>query len=242
MTSRDIAELTGKEHRHVMRDIDVMFAQLAMDAEGYVQNWTHPQNHQEYRGYALPRDLSITLVSGYDAKLRLAIIRRWDELEAEVKSPPQLTPAEMFLQNAQVLVAIERRQADSERAVAQVAEDVQQISADLTKVKQAQTVLNERPQGSESLTHIRPRAAKEFGLPERVIEFIIRNSPYRVSIAAMVKNSTEQAMGATFAVFWTKDVNAVLRRFVSECTMVTPFFAVHPYIEGRFRLVGKVAA
>lgn len=33
MTSREIAELTGKEHFHVMRDIGLMFAELG-DAGG----------------------------------------------------------------------------------------------------------------------------------------------------------------------------------------------------------------
>lgn len=82
MTSREIAELTEKEHRHVLRDIETMFDQLEIAPEGYAHKWTHPQNKQEYRGYALPEDLTLTLVSGYSAKLRLRIINRWRELEA----------------------------------------------------------------------------------------------------------------------------------------------------------------
>lgn len=35
MSSREIAELCEKEHRHVTRDIEAMFSQLDIPAEGY---------------------------------------------------------------------------------------------------------------------------------------------------------------------------------------------------------------
>ena len=62
MTSREIAELTGKEHKHVLRDIRVMLLELGLGEEGYAQNWTDPQNGQCYPMLALPKDLTITLV------------------------------------------------------------------------------------------------------------------------------------------------------------------------------------
>lgn len=86
MSSREIAELAGKEHRHVLRDGEVMLKALDLPVEGYVQNWTHPQNGQTYRELALPKDLAITLVSGYDVKTRHKIVVRWQELEAR-KAP-----------------------------------------------------------------------------------------------------------------------------------------------------------
>lgn len=89
MTSREIAELTDKQHSHVMRDIEQMLTQLGKGLEGYIQNWTHPQNGQTYREYALDREHTECLITGYSAVLRMNVIKRLHELEES--SRPQLT-------------------------------------------------------------------------------------------------------------------------------------------------------
>lgn len=106
MSSREIAELCEKEHRHVARDIEVMFEQLEINPEGYVQIWTHPQNGQSYREFMLPKDLTLTLVAGYSVKLRKRIIDRWLELENQ-QNPTALLP-QNYLQALEQLVASEK--------------------------------------------------------------------------------------------------------------------------------------
>lgn len=85
MTSRDIAELTGKEHSHVLRDAQKMIEELGLPTMRYIQTWIHPQNKQEYPEYRLTKDLTLTLVAGYNVKMRHAIIKRWEELESKSK-------------------------------------------------------------------------------------------------------------------------------------------------------------
>lgn len=87
MSHREVAELTGKEARHVKRDCEVMFVELSLDPEGYAQPWTHPQNGQTYIEYMLTRDLVETLITGYSIKLRHAVVNRLRELESQVNLP-----------------------------------------------------------------------------------------------------------------------------------------------------------
>ena len=106
MGSREIAELTEKQHGHVCRDIETMFKQLGERPEGYIQLWTHPQNGQQYREYRLGREHTECLITGYSAALRMRIIRRLRELEEGGALLPQTLPealrlaADMAEQNA----------------------------------------------------------------------------------------------------------------------------------------------
>lgn len=86
MTSREIADLTNKEHRNVKRDIETMLNQLELDALNYEQTYLDSLNRQQTE-YALDRELTEVLVTGYSPKLRLAVIRRLKELEQQVAKP-----------------------------------------------------------------------------------------------------------------------------------------------------------
>lgn len=92
MSHRVVAELTGKEPKHVKRDCKVMFKDLGLNPVGYAQPWTHPQNQQTYIEYMLPRDLVETLITGYSTKLRHAVLNRWRELEALASKPVVALP------------------------------------------------------------------------------------------------------------------------------------------------------
>ena len=83
MSSNEIATLCEKEHKNVIRDIRAMLAEL-----GDGSDLSHVQETKDSRGYtaeiSLPKDLTLTLVSGYNVKLRKRIIDRWLALEAKV--------------------------------------------------------------------------------------------------------------------------------------------------------------
>lgn len=84
MSSKEIADLTGKEHFHVKRDIEVMLSQLNLDPSNFGCIFLDSMN-REQKGYALDKELSICLVSGYNVQLRMSIIKRWNELEAQAQ-------------------------------------------------------------------------------------------------------------------------------------------------------------
>lgn len=94
MSSREIAELTGKEHRNVLRDTKKMFKALGYSEGGmltFEHTYIHPQNSQPYQEFRLPKDLTLTLVTGYNVAMRHAIVQRWEELEREI-SPEPIVP------------------------------------------------------------------------------------------------------------------------------------------------------
>lgn len=94
-----------------------------------------------------------------------------------------------------------------------------------------------RPAGAESIVHIRERINKLHGLPTRIIDEVLRQSPIAPKPAGVVKHSREEARGGSYAVYWIKEVSAVFARFASECTRVTATQVTHPYIDSRFKLI-----
>ena len=85
MSSLEIAELTGKLHAHVLRDIDNLLKTLDPNLDqGYKSTTYKDSNGKKNRMYQMDKDATICLVTGYDANARMRIIKRWQELENEV--------------------------------------------------------------------------------------------------------------------------------------------------------------
>jgi phage antirepressor YoqD-like protein len=121
MSSRELAQLCDKEHRNVLRDIDLLnetYTHMGLPKieQGY---YTHPSTgSQQHREFLLTKEQSIDLVTGYRADIRIRINRRWAELEAQNNAPA--------LPNFADPVQAARAWADAmelqQKAIAQVAE------------------------------------------------------------------------------------------------------------------------
>ena len=117
MSSREISDLTGKELSHIHRDIRAMVCALEDDPV-----LDDLKEDKDVRGYTavfhLNKELTLTLVAGYNVKLRLAIVKRWQELEAQVK--PAFTLPQTFAQAlalaAQQALELEQKQLQLEAA------------------------------------------------------------------------------------------------------------------------------
>jgi phage antirepressor YoqD-like protein len=81
MSSLDIAEITGKNHADVLRDIRMTLGQAEIDASKFAGVYKGG-NGESRPCYNLPRRECDLVVSGYSVKYRLAIIDRWHQLEA----------------------------------------------------------------------------------------------------------------------------------------------------------------
>jgi len=84
MSSREIAELTGKRHPDVKRDIQAMASELEEDVSDFARIYLDSMNREQTE-YLLDKELTETLLTGYSAKMRRAVVRRWTELEEQVR-------------------------------------------------------------------------------------------------------------------------------------------------------------
>lgn len=91
MSSREISELTNKRHPDVKRDCEVMFKELDLDVSKFAHIYLDTMNRKQSE-YLLPRDLVETLITGYNTKLRHAVLNRLRELEEIVKQNAILLP------------------------------------------------------------------------------------------------------------------------------------------------------
>jgi len=99
MTSREIAGLTGKQHKNIIRDIRAIINQLndaEEDASGFVETTAKDEANRDGLIFELTYSASMILVSGYNAVLRSKIVNRWQALEAAPK--PALTDEEIVMQ------------------------------------------------------------------------------------------------------------------------------------------------
>ena len=90
MSSLEIAELTGKQHAHVMRDIRNLLEQGVSESNFGLSSYNQPQPNGGYKKvdcYELTRKGSLILASGYNALLREKIIDRWEALETGKAEP-----------------------------------------------------------------------------------------------------------------------------------------------------------
>lgn len=80
MSSREIAGLCEKRHDHVMADIRNMLNELKIQSPEFSGDYIDSKG-RTYPCFYLPKDLTITLIAGYNVILRKRIIDRWQELE-----------------------------------------------------------------------------------------------------------------------------------------------------------------
>jgi phage antirepressor YoqD-like protein len=80
MSSREIAALTEKRHPDVKRDIQTMAADLKEDVSKFARIYLDGMNRKQTE-YLLDREHPDCLLTGYSAPLRMAVVRRWRELE-----------------------------------------------------------------------------------------------------------------------------------------------------------------
>lgn len=124
MSSLEIAELTGKQHAHIMRDIRKLLSQ-GVTASNFGLSEYRDSTGRKLPCFELTKKGCLILASGYDAVLREKIIDRWEQLELEKRKPQ--TP-QTYLEALKALVS-------SEEAKQRLAQEKQQLEQQNAKLQ-----------------------------------------------------------------------------------------------------------
>jgi anti-repressor protein len=115
MSTKEIAELTGKRHDNVMRDARAMLIELHGENDLLKFEGVYLGGNGEQRPcFNLPKRETLILVSGYNLVMRARIIDRWQELEAAQPDPMAMLndPAAMrgiLLSYTEKVIALEAK-------------------------------------------------------------------------------------------------------------------------------------
>ena len=126
MSSREIADLTGKKHKNVLRDIKILINQGAINGLRF-----EPISYKDSLGrkkpmYLLDFKATMTLVTGYDAVRRSKVIDRWVDLETGKATPAFKIP--QTLSDALQLAADQARKIELDAPKVEFAETIQASS------------------------------------------------------------------------------------------------------------------
>lgn len=162
MSSHQIAELTGKLHQHVMRDIRNLISSLSAQSTSGSGNYSsyviEEDTYKDANGndracYNLNKKACFLLASGYNVLLRAKIIDRWEELETEkmmqdlpsyqISSPRERAMKwieeeeirqQLALENKQLTEENEHKTKRIEQQAETIEQQAEQIKADAPKV------------------------------------------------------------------------------------------------------------
>ena len=107
MGSREIAELTSKNHADVMRDIrnvESAYIQVFGAERKFALGYYYDVQNQKRPEYQLNKSQTLYLVSGYDPILRAKIQKRWEELEEDEQNEDLVILRSIYLRENNLLI------------------------------------------------------------------------------------------------------------------------------------------
>jgi len=107
MTSREIAELTGKRHKHVLADIEVMLDELGLSCIDFAV--ALPDSYGRMKPcFQLPKRETLILLTRIPSPMCQRVIDRWEAWEAleTGKATPAAVPTNRASEDMVVLPAV----------------------------------------------------------------------------------------------------------------------------------------
>lgn len=168
ITSLEIAEVTGKQHAHIMRDIRNLIEQGVSESNFGLSSYKQPQPNGGYKDvpcYKLTQKGSLILASGYNAVLREKIIDRWEALETGNATPYYQIPKSFS--EALMLAAKQAEQIESQQK--QIQAQSNQIAELEKQTEYTRTILQSKS------TALVTQIAQDYGMSARKFNAILRD-------------------------------------------------------------------
>lgn len=158
ITSLQIAEVTEKKHKDVLRAIRIMEPswEKVTGRKFSLSNYKDSTG-RELPCYSLTKTESLFIATKFKDEPRARLVLRWEQLEREKMQATQQEPlsqAQLLLQSAQLLVDIENRQKANEQRTLNLENRLNQIEAERKEATQA--LLN-APLSSEVMPELKLR-------------------------------------------------------------------------------------
>lgn len=170
MTSLEIAEVTGKQHQHVLRDIDALLAQ-GLDASNFGLTSYKDKSNREQRCYQLTKKGCLILASGYDALLREKIINRWEELETKEVS---MVKVPTTFAEALRLAADQAEQLEAQQKLLEASsKEIVELSGTIATMQPKVTYVDKILASKETVTTT--QIAQDYGQSAKAFNILLRN-------------------------------------------------------------------
>ncbi|AUR86884.1 coil containing protein [Vibrio phage 1.090.B._10N.286.48.F1] len=153
---------------------------------------------------------------------------RQEAIEIKTNTTPALT-GDPLLDMMQMMV-------ESRKDHLELSSKVEEQGNKLAELEERTAILPSKPANTESIVYIRKRINDTYGLPARIVNEVLYSIHYAPRAAGQVRNTHDNASNSTYTVWNKSEVSKLFKRFVGECDMVTKTQAVHPSIDGRFKL------
>lgn len=170
MTSLEIAEVTGKRHDSILRDIRNILSQ-GVDAHNFVETSYTDKSNRQQKCYTLTKKGCLILASGYDVILREKIINRWEELETKERNkyqvPQSFAEALMLAAKQQEQIEEQQRQLEAN------SKEIVELNGAIAEMEPKVTYVDMILASKETVTTT--QIAQDYGQSAKSFNVLLRN-------------------------------------------------------------------
>ena len=170
MTSLEIAEVTGKRHDSILRDIRNILSQ-GVDAHNFVETSYTDKSNRQQKCYTLTKKGCLILASGYDVILREKIINRWEELETKERNqyqvPKSFAEALMLAAKQQEQIEEQQRQLEAN------SKEIVELNGAIAEMEPKVTYVDMILASKETVTTT--QIAQDYGQSAKAFNVLLRN-------------------------------------------------------------------